>query len=215
MQDRGANMSSGVIRFASCVAVGIFVVAQAFAQSSPVRNLAVAVPGTNEQKIALVIGNSAYPSAALKNPINDARAMAAKLTSLGFDVILRTDANLRDITRAVSQFGQKLRGGSVGLFYFAGHGMQVRGKNFLIPVDAEIENEASTRSEAVDIDQLLEQLGNARLSMVILDACRNNPFERRFRSAGNGGLAQIDAPTGTMLAYATAPGPMDSTPPSC
>ena len=84
--------------------------------------------------------------------------------------------------------------------------MQVRGKNFLIPVDAEIENEASTRSEAVDVDQVLEQLGSARLSMVILDACRNNPFERRFRSAGNGGLAQIDAPTGTMLAYATAPG---------
>jgi len=159
-----------------------------------------------EQKIALVIGNSAYPGAVLKNPVNDAKAMAAKLTGLGFEVILRTDSNFRDMTRAVSQFGQKLKGGSVGLFYFAGHGIQVRGKNFLIPVDAEIENEASTRSEALDVDQLLEQLGNARLSMVILDACRNNPFERRFRSAGNGGLAQIDAPTGTMLAYATAPG---------
>jgi len=159
-----------------------------------------------EQKIALVIGNSAYPSAALKNPVNDAKAMAAKLGSLGFEVILRTDASQRDMTRAVSQFGQKLKGGSVGLFYFAGHGMQVRGKNYLIPIDAEIENEASTRSEAVDVDQILEQLGPARLSMVILDACRNNPFERRFRSTGNGGLAQIDAPTGTMLAYATAPG---------
>jgi uncharacterized caspase-like protein len=159
-----------------------------------------------EQKIALVIGNSAYPSAALKNPVNDAKAMATKLTSLGFEVILRTDAGQRDMTRAVSQFGDKLKGGSIGLFYFAGHGMQVRGKNFLIPVDAEISSESSTRSEAVDVDQVLEQLGSARLSMVILDACRNNPFERRFRSAGNGGLAQIDAPTGTMLAYATAPG---------
>ncbi len=159
-----------------------------------------------EQKIALVIGNSAYPSAALRNPVNDAKAMAAKLSGLGFEVILRTDASQRDMTRAVSQFGQKLRGGSIGLFYFAGHGLQVRGKNFLIPVDAEIENEASTRSEAVDVDQVLEQLGSARLSMVILDACRNNPFERRFRSTGSGGLAQIDAPTGTLLAYATAPG---------
>ena len=159
-----------------------------------------------EQKIALVIGNSAYPGAALRNPVNDANAMAAKLGSLGFEVILRTNASQREMTRAVSQFGQKLKGGSVGLFYFAGHGLQVRGKNFLIPVDAEIENEASTRSEAVDVDQVLEQLGSARLSMVILDACRNNPFERRFRSSGSGGLAQIDAPTGTMLAYATAPG---------
>ncbi len=159
-----------------------------------------------EQKIALVIGNSAYPTAALRNPVNDAKAMATKLGSLGFEVILRLDASQRDMTRAVSQFGQKLRGGSVGLFYFAGHGMQVRGKNFLIPIDAEIENEASTRSEAVDVDQVLEQLGSARLSMVILDACRNNPFERRFRSSGSGGLAQIDAPTGTLLAYATAPG---------
>ena len=106
---------------------------------------------------------------------------------------------------AISQFGQKLKGGSVGLFYYAGHGMQVRGKNFLIPVDAEIENEASTRSEAVDVDQLLEQLGPARLSMVILDACRNNPFARSFRSAASG-LAQMDAPGGTLLAYATAPG---------
>lgn len=159
-----------------------------------------------EQKIALVIGNSAYPTAALRNPVNDAKAMATKLGALGFEVILRLDASQRDMTRAVSQFGQKLRGGSVGLFYFAGHGMQVRGKNFLIPIDAEIENEASTRSEAVDVDQVLEQLGSARLSMVILDACRNNPFERRFRSSGSGGLAQIDAPTGTLLAYATAPG---------
>ena len=77
----------------------------------------------DEQKIALIIGNSAYPSAALKNPVNDAKAMAAKLGSLGFEVILRTDAGQRDMTRAISQFGDRLKGGSVGLFYFAGHGM--------------------------------------------------------------------------------------------
>ena len=84
--------------------------------------------------------------------------------------------------------------------------MQVRGKNFLIPVDAEINSEASVRSEGVDVDQVLDQLGPARLSMVILDACRNNPYERRFRGMGDGGLAQIDAPKGTLIAYATAPG---------
>jgi len=162
-----------------------------------------------EQKIALVIGNSAYPTSRLRNPVNDAKAMADKLKALGFDVILKTDASQREMTRSFSQFGQKLTLGSVGLFYYAGHGMQVQGKNFLIPVDAEIENEASVRTEAVDVDQLLHQLGPARLSMVILDACRNNPFERRFRGA-SGGLAQIDAPTGTLLAYATAPGKVAS-----
>lgn len=174
-----------------------------------------AMPGlapaaTAEQKVALVIGNSAYPAASLRNPVNDASAMAKKLRALGFDVILKTDSNLREMTRAISQFGEKLTLGSVGLFYYAGHGMQVRGKNFLIPVDAEIKTEGSVRSEAVDVDQVLEQLGPARLSMVILDACRNNPFERRFRSVAGGGLAQIDAPTGTLLAYATAPGKVAS-----
>jgi len=159
-----------------------------------------------ETKIALVIGNSAYPAARLKNPVNDAKAMADKLRALGFDVALRTDSSQRDMTRAISQFGHKLALGSVGLFYYAGHGMQVRGKNYLIPVDAEIETEGSVSSEAVDVDLVLNQLGPARLSMVILDACRNNPFERKFRSSASGGLAQIDAPTGTLLAYATAPG---------
>jgi uncharacterized caspase-like protein len=167
------------------------------------------LPANAEQRVALVIGNSAYPTARLRNPVNDARAMAAKLKALGFDVMLRTDSNLREMTRSFSQFGQKLVPGSVGLFYYAGHGMQVRGKNFLIPIDAEIETEGSVSSEAVDVDQLLNQLGPARLSMVILDACRNNPFERRYRSV-SGGLAQIDAPTGTLLAYATAPGKVAS-----
>ncbi|MCE9638604.1 MAG: caspase family protein, partial [Betaproteobacteria bacterium] len=159
-----------------------------------------------DQRVALVIGNSAYPSSRLPNPVNDAKAMAEKLKSLGFDVILKTDANQREMTRSFSEFGRKLVPGSVSLFYYAGHGMQVRGKNFLIPVDAEIDNEASVRSEAVDVDQIFDHLGSARLSMIILDACRNNPFERRIRNGAGSGLAQIDAPTGTLLAYATAPG---------
>jgi uncharacterized caspase-like protein len=163
-----------------------------------------------ESRIALVIGNAAYPTAPLRNPVNDAKAMADRLRTLGFEVALRTDVTQREMTRAVSQFGQALKPGAVALFYYAGHGMQVRGRNFLIPVDAEIASEASVRSEAVDVDLLLEQLGPARLSMVILDACRNNPFEGRFRSGGGGGLAQIDAPKGTLLAYATAPGKVAS-----
>jgi uncharacterized caspase-like protein len=163
-----------------------------------------------DAKVALVIGNATYPGAPLRNPANDANAVAARLKALGFDVALRTNVGLRDMTRAVTQFGQALKPGSVALFYYAGHGMQVRGRNFLIPVDADIQSEASARSESVDLDLVLEQLGPARLSMVILDACRNNPFEGRFRSTRGSGLAQVDAPKGTLLAYATAPGKVAS-----
>ncbi|MBK6982824.1 MAG: caspase family protein [Betaproteobacteria bacterium] len=163
-----------------------------------------------ELRVALVVGNAAYPTAALRNPVNDAKAIGEKLRALGFDVQVRTNVTQREFTRAVSQFGQSLKPGALALFYYAGHGMQVRGRNFLIPIDAEIESEASVRSEAVDLDLLLEQLGPARLSMVILDACRNNPFENRFRSGRGTGLAQIDAPKGSFLAYATAPGKVAS-----
>jgi carboxyl-terminal processing protease len=164
----------------------------------------------DEHRVALVIGNSSYPSAPLKNPVNDARAISAKFRSLGFDVIVRENVKQKDMTRAITQFGEKLaKSGTVGIFYYAGHGMQVRGKNYLIPVDAQISSEASVRSEAVDVDSLLEQLATSALGIVILDACRNNPFERRFRGA-SGGLAQMDAPKGTLIAYATAPGKVAS-----
>ena len=163
-----------------------------------------------EKRIALVIGNSGYPSAALRNPVNDATAVAKKLRESGFEVMLRTDVSQRQMTRAISEFGDKLTLGAVGLFYYAGHGMQVRGKNFMIPVDAQITTESSVSSESVDVERVLDQLLQARLSMVILDACRNNPFERQFRSGAGRGLAQIDAPAGTLIAYATAPGKVAS-----
>ena len=171
---------------------------------------APALAAATELKVALVIGNAAYPAAPLRNPVNDATAIAARLRAMGFEVVLRTNVTQREMTRAVSQFGQALKPGSVALFYYAGHGMQVRGRNFLIPVDADIQSEASARSESVDLDLVLEQLGPSRLSMVILDACRNNPFEGKFRTARGSGLAQVDAPKGTLLAYATAPGKVAS-----
>jgi uncharacterized caspase-like protein len=108
--------------------------------------------------------------------------------------------------RAISKFGESLSKDSVALFYYAGHGMQVRGKNYLIPIDAQISSENSVRLESVDVDGLLDQLNVSDLNLVILDACRNNPFERKFRALGGAGLAQMDAPKGTMIAYATAPG---------
>jgi hypothetical protein len=174
--------------------------------AEPVRNL---VPGTTEKRIALVIGNSKYPSAPLKNPANDARDMAGALRRLGFQVIEKTDVSQKEMNRAITQFGEKLATDSIAIFFYAGHGMQVRGKNYLIPIDAQIASENSVRSETVDVDSVLDQLTASSVNVVILDACRNNPFERKFRSAG-GGLAQMDAPKGTLIAYATAPGKVAS-----
>ncbi len=170
------------------------------------RNLAVRPGGDEARRVALVIGNASYPNAPLKNPANDARAMARALRTLGFDVTLKENIALKEMSRAVTQFGEKLAtGGSMGLFYFAGHGIQSKGKNYLVPIDAQITGESSVRSETLDVDVVLEQLATSPLNIVILDACRNNPFERRFR--GNvGGLVQMDAPKGTLIAYATAPG---------
>ncbi|MDK9723254.1 MAG: caspase domain-containing protein [Sterolibacteriaceae bacterium MAG5] len=162
-----------------------------------------------ERRVALVIGNAAYPGAPLANPANDARDMAAALRKLGFEVIEKTNAGQKEMNRAIAQFGEKLRADTVALFFYAGHGMQIKGKNYLIPIDAQIASEASARVETVDVDGVLDQLAVSPLNIVILDACRNNPFERRFRSAG-GGLAQMDAPKGSLIAYATAPGKVAS-----
>jgi len=158
-----------------------------------------------ERRVALVIGNAKYRDAPLSNPLNDARDMADALRRTGFEVIELIDGTQKEMNRAIARFGERLNNDSVALFYYAGHGMQVRGKNYLIPVDAQITNENSIRVESVDVDGVLDQLGGSELNVVILDACRNNPFERRFRSLG-GGLAQMDAPKGSLIAYATAPG---------
>jgi len=176
--------------------------------AEPQRNLGIA-SANGEKRVALVVGNSKYPSAALRNPANDARDMAAALRKIGFDVIEKTDVTQKELNRAITQFGNKLTTDTIALFFYAGHGMQVKGKNYLIPIDAQIENEASARSETVDVDAVLDQLSASSLNVVILDACRNNPFERRFRSVG-GGLAQMDAPKGTLIAYATSPGKVAS-----
>jgi hypothetical protein len=174
--------------------------------------LALAAPacaqaGATEQRLALVIGNAAYGMQALKNPANDARAMTASLRKLGFTVIERIDAGKKAMEDAILEFGEKLKAGGVGLFYYAGHGVQVRGHNYLVPLDASLPSEASVRVQAVDVDLVLEQMSEARnrANVVILDACRNNPFLPQRRGAGKG-LAAIDAARGTLIAYSTAPG---------
>lgn len=165
----------------------------------------------SEQRVALVIGNGAYEATPLRNPVNDARAMAATLGGLGFEVIERENLTQKDMKREIQAFGQKLLKGGVGLFYYAGHGVQVNGRNYLIPVGASIEHEKQVEYEAVDAGAVMSEMDYARnrLNIVILDACRDNPFARSFRSVSQG-LASISAPTGALIAYATAPGSVAS-----
>ncbi|MBM3539613.1 MAG: hypothetical protein FJX55_17525, partial [Alphaproteobacteria bacterium] len=163
--------------------------------------------GAAERRVALVIGNAAYKTGPLRNPVNDARDMAAALRATGFTVIDRYDANARDMRRAIVDFGNAIERDGVGLFFFAGHGVQVGGRNYLLPVDAEIEQEEHVEVEAIDEASVLQRMAGARsrLNIVILDACRNNPYASRFRSLSRG-LAVTPAPVGTFLAYATGPG---------
>lgn len=158
-------------------------------------------------KTALVIGNSDYPGMALANPVHDATDIGRELEELGFQVTLLTNGTRRQMEEAVRGLSKRLADGGVGLFYFAGHGIQVNGENYLIPVDADIESEADVRYEAVSAGRILDHLklaGN-QMNIIILDACRNNPFSRSMRSETTG-LARMDAPTGSIMAYATAPG---------
>ena len=133
--------------------------------------------------------------------------MALSLNNLSFKVTKKLNASKREIEEAINGFGRELRKGGVGLFYFAGHGVQVNGINYLIPIGANIESEGDVRYEAVNANRVLSKMQDAGnpLNMVFLDACRNNPFARRFRSTEQG-LAPMDAPKGSFVAYATAPG---------
>jgi hypothetical protein len=164
------------------------------------------------KRVALVIGNGAYGTAigALKNPPNDANLMINTLHQLEFDVIESINVDQKAMKRAIKSFGKKLSAAgedAVGLFYYAGHGVQVNGTNYLIPLNIEIETEADVDIEAVSADSVQEQMAYAgnRVNIVILDSCRNNPFKRSFRSVSRG-LAKMEATKGTLIAYATAPG---------
>ena len=164
-----------------------------------------------DRRIALVIGNSNYKDAdkSLRNPSNDATDIAAKLKLLGFDVIQRIDADHRTMTQAVNEFGEQAKQYDVALFYYAGHGIQSRGENYLIPVDANLASEGDMKYECENAGRILDKMeeSHCRAKIVILDACRNNPFERSWhRGSTGGGLSVINAPEGTFIAYATNPG---------
>ncbi|MBF0224958.1 MAG: caspase family protein [Desulfobacterales bacterium] len=165
----------------------------------------------NKERVALVIGNSKYKNSPLTNPENDATDIAKELELCGFDVEYLINASQMKMEAAIRRFGVRLGNKCIGLFFFAGHGIQLNGRNYLIPVDAEIQREVDIKYKAVDVGLVLDEMHNANngLNIVILDACRNNPFARSFRSTVNG-LARIDAPTGTFIAYATEPGSVAS-----
>lgn len=187
------------VRFIACVlAVGIAVAL-------------FATPARAAERVALVVGNSAYEKISpLTNPVNDATLVANTLRRLGFDVLEKTDATQQELKSAIRDFGKRLRtagSDAVGLFYFAGHGVQSGEHNYLIPLGAPIEEEADLEFEAVPARWVLgrmEAAGNA-LNLVILDACRNNPYKSRFRT-GSRGLGRMEAPTGSLIAYSAGPG---------
>jgi hypothetical protein len=157
--------------------------------------------------VALVVGNAAYRVGRLRNPVNDATAVADRLRQLGFEVMLMRNASLREMEEAIDQLSRRLRQGLPGLFYFAGHGVQIAAENYLIPLGARIDRQQDVRYEAMPVGRVLGAMEDARnvLNIVILDACRNNPFARRWRSAQRG-LALVQAASGSLIAYATAPG---------
>jgi hypothetical protein len=166
-----------------------------------------------ERRLALVIGNSDYiNSNPLQNPVNDAKAIAEALKEVGFTVMLYLNSDLKTMKQAMDEFGIKLPEYSVGLFYYAGHGMQVKGNNYLIPVDASLKVEQDVDYDCIDAGRLLGKMeaGGTSTNIVILDACRDNPFERswaaRAAAQGGSGLAFMNAPSGSIIAYATSPG---------
>jgi uncharacterized caspase-like protein len=174
--------------------------------------------GASGPRAALVIGNAGYRVGALKNPVNDAQAVAASLRSLGFDVTQRENTTLRELLETFRQFSMQTQHAEVRVVFYAGHGVQVKGRNYLLPVDTEIRAEDEVPAKSADLTEFLDRLGANKqgMNVVILDACRNNPFSGaeivgpdgrrlKFRGATPSGLAAVEAPLGSMIAFSTAP----------
>ena len=191
-----------------------------FATPTPLRVLAsmpTPAPKVNvqEKRLALVIGNEKYPEAPLQNPLNDARAIAASLQRVGFDVMKYENVNQRDLKKAIDAFGERLQGYPVALFYYSGHGIQAKGANYLMPIDANLKSSNDIEYDCVNAERVLGKMEDAgsKTNIVILDACRNNPFEKSLSKGTRGlkiengtGLAFMNAPSGSLIAYATSPG---------
>jgi len=159
-------------------------------------------------RVALVVGNSGYIESPLKNPINDAKSIASELEKVGFKVSIKLDAGRASLIDAIEKFGLELaKTKGVGIFYYAGHGAQLGWRNYLVPVDAVIDKLEDMKTKTVDLSNLLAGISKAAnpMNVIILDACRDNPFGSRVPTEQKG-LSQFDAPPGCLIAYATAPG---------
>jgi uncharacterized caspase-like protein len=166
---------------------------------------------SKENRVALVVGNSSYQSAPLRNPTNDAKDMATKLKGMGFTVIERSNLTVKQIGSILREFRSKLTPVSVALVFYAGNGVQIKGENYLPAVDADISGEEDVPTQSLAMRQIMDVLGDTktRLNLVFLDACRNNLYARSFRS-GTNGLSKVDAPSGTLISFATRPGSVAS-----
>jgi len=167
------------------------------------------VANSQERRLALVIGNGNYPKSILANPENDAKSMEEALKSIGFEVVKYENLEQKEMARAIDDFGNSLKNYDVGLFFYAGHGVQSKGFNYLIPVDADLLTESDVEFNCVRADRVLGKMEDAKnnINVVILDACRDNPFERSWTRAARGrGLATMSAPVGSIIGFATSPG---------
>lgn len=179
-------------------------------QGSPIPTQTASI-GTIGRRIALVVGNANYKVRPLKNPRNDADDVSRSLKATGFEVIDLRDATLPQMRTAVRQFGDRLINNDIGLVYYSGHGVEVKGRNYFIPVNADIQREDEIADQGLDVSLILEKMSTAGkgVNILIVDACRDDPFGRSFRSSSRG-LATMDAPRGTIIAYATSPGKVAS-----
>jgi uncharacterized caspase-like protein len=160
------------------------------------------------ERLALVIGNAGYTQFALKNPVNDARAMEERLKALGFRTTLVENLKRSQIGRTVSAFVSTIKPGDELVFFYAGHGMQVRGVNYFPAVNAQIDTPEDAALNSMNLNDLMERFDAAKAAVkpLLLDACRNDPFSRSFRGAERGLARMVDAPSGTLIQYATRPG---------
>lgn len=166
-----------------------------------------ALPVCASERVALLIGNNQYASSPLRNAVNDAKDLSEALKELGFKVIVRENATRKDMIEAIREFGQALDGANTALFFYAGHAMQFKDRNYLVPIDAAMGSEEDVTFFSMDVSQVFDRMDRARtrFNFIILDACRDNPFASSFKVT-SAGLAQMSSPSGTLIAYATAPG---------
>lgn len=199
--------------------IGVLVAASAAGLPLVAAAASAALAGPDVPKSALVIGNGAYKTAPLRNPVIDARAVSAALSGLGFAVDLKTDTTRRELIESLRQFALAADRSAVRVVFYAGHGVQAKGRNYLLPVDAEPTSESEIPETGADAAEFIDRLGEVKqgINIVILDACRVNPFtggvivgpdgrRLKFRGLTPSGLARLEAPVGTLVAFSTSPG---------